>query len=64
MKVKGQRVTFRPKAPAGMNYLEFQNDFAFDGGGCLKFITKDPSLHYRYKTNDKYNYQIKISLQD
>ncbi|XP_033221917.1 cytosolic endo-beta-N-acetylglucosaminidase isoform X1 [Belonocnema kinseyi] len=47
MKVKGQTVTFRAKSPAGMNFLEFQNDFAFDGGGCLKFIIKDPSVHYR-----------------
>lgn len=47
MKVRGQKVTFRPKFPAGLNYLEFQNDFAFDGGGCLRFITKDPSFHYR-----------------
>ena len=51
MKIKGQRVGFRPKAVLGMNYLEFHNDFAFEGGGCLKFITKDPSLHYRYVKN-------------
>lgn len=48
MNVRGQSVTFRPKLnPVLLNYLEFHNDFAFDGGGCLRFVTNDPSSHYR-----------------
>lgn len=48
MNVRGQSVTFRPKlTPVLLNYLEFHKDFAFDGGGCIRFVTNNPGSHYR-----------------
>ncbi|XP_051161564.1 cytosolic endo-beta-N-acetylglucosaminidase [Leptopilina boulardi] len=48
MNIRGQQVIFRPKlTPVMLNYLEFHKDFAFDGGGCIRFVTNDPVSHYR-----------------
>ena len=47
MLVRDQKVIFRPKNLAEINYLEFHNDFAFNGGGSLRCVIKDLKLHYR-----------------
>lgn len=30
-----------------INFFEFYDEFSYDGGGCLKLITNDPTVYHR-----------------
>ncbi|XP_047363269.1 cytosolic endo-beta-N-acetylglucosaminidase isoform X1 [Vespa velutina] len=44
----GNVVSFQPKLlPTNVNYFEFSNVYSYEGGGCLKLITKNPDEYHR-----------------
>ncbi|KAI4487028.1 hypothetical protein M0802_012128 [Mischocyttarus mexicanus] len=48
VRVLGNVVNFQPKSVVtNENYFEFCNEYSYEGGGCLKLITKTPRNYHR-----------------
>lgn len=48
VRVLGNVASFQPKSiPTNVNYFEFCNEYSYEGGGCLKLMTKNPGEYHR-----------------